>query len=185
MTPFEYWELGYGLGNLTPPGVRWPEGPWFKQDFTDRFFGQDVVEFGCGDGRLAELFGKRRYVGVDICPRAIAIAQHQAPGYTFVHVDGSSKIEGGHVLFAHCVMLHVPDEELSATVGRFTQRRIVISEVLGKNWRREGNPPVFNRDIGDYEDAFSANGYGLKRVQFRPSAHYRGTDLAILEAHKI
>lgn len=180
----EFWRSGRGLQDITPRGVPWPEGPEFKIKLPDMLFAQDVVEFGCGIGRLAPLFSKRRYLGVDICPQAIEIARRQNHGYEFLPIAPGQKITGGHAIFAHSVMMHVPDEELVATIGQFTQKRVLVSEVLGKNWRRGGNPPVFNRDIGDYQDAFGANGYQMMFVRFVPSEHYPGTDLAILEFHR-
>lgn len=184
MRPFEYWQSGAGLAHITPPSSPNPEGAAFGPLMTELFFGQDMVEFGCGTGRLAPLFSKRRYRGVDICEAAIVAAQATKPGYRFEMIDGISPIEGGFGLLAHTVMLHVPDEDLIPTIRRFAQRHVVVSEIPGKQWRRDGNPPVFNRGIMDYEEAFRLCGYKLSRVMFVPYPHYENTDLAVMQFHK-
>lgn len=183
--PFDYWASGEGMGNITPPGNPYPEGDLFMREFTDLLFAQDVVEFGCGPGRLAPFFSKRRYLGVDICPQAIALAQHDRPGYDFMLIDGKTKLEGwGHALFAHNVLMHVPDEELLDTIGLFSQKRIFVNEVLGHNWRRNENPPAFNREINDYDQAFRFHGYALKRVVFKKLERWKASDFAVMEFHK-
>lgn len=189
MSEYQYWESGEGLAHITPPGNWWPEGEEFKIYYPDIFFGQDVVEFGCGVGRLAPFFSKLRYRGVDISPKALAIAAKENPGYRFDLIDATGPIEGGYVLFAHNVLMHIPDDDLLGTVQRFTQSRIIVSEVLGRSWRRPGNPPVFNREIEEYERPFRASGYRLHRVMPKMAGNYRdaqgnAVEFFILEFHK-
>ena len=193
MTVRDYWTSGRGLAHITPPGNLWPEGEKFKIYYPDIFFGQDVIEFGCGTGRLAQFFSKRRYTGVDISAKAIEIAKRDNPGYDFAVLGNNDPIWGGgdrveHVAFAHNVMMHVADEELVPTATRFQQKRLIISEITGREWRREGEPPVFNREIEEYERAFRSIGYSLRRVQFKPCENYRprgrAVDLTIMEFHR-
>jgi SAM-dependent methyltransferase len=148
--------------------------------YTDLMFAQDVIDFGCGKGRMAELFGKKRYTGVDICAAAIDIAKQRMHGHRFEVIDNEAPIEGGYALFAHDVMLHIPDDDLYKTVGRFRQRRIIISECLGMDLRE--NHKVFSREIEGYERPFRAAGYRLVRVQFKPWRS--GRDIAFLEFHQ-
>lgn len=52
---------------------------------------------------------------------------------------------------AHTVLLHVPDDEIDQLLGRTASySRVVIGEVMGRNWRRPGDPPVFNREASEY-----------------------------------
>lgn len=183
VSPFEYWQSGGGLGSLSPAGES-PEGPEFARAIQETLFGLDIVEFGCGNGRLAPFFSKRRYVGFDICPRAVEQAKVLHPGYDFWVCGGEKLINGGYALFAHTVMLHVPDELLVPTLQRFTQKLVVISEIVGRNWRRDGDPPVFNREIMEYDAAMREAGYTLKRVPFVPYSRYGGVDLAMMEFHR-
>lgn len=177
MTPLEYWRSGAGLGNITPFGKTWPEGrdfgPWLAG-----FIGQGkVLEFGCGIGRLARLFPAERYVGVDVCGRALDVARAALPSYDFR--DAREALPDADVTLAHTVLLHVPDDDLPAILARFASSRIVISEILGRRWRRAGNPPVFNREIGDYEAALPA--HRLMRLAHRLYPHYPDTFLTVME----
>lgn len=184
VTPFQYWQSGAGLGNLTPPGDTLPEGAVFGRLLQELTFGMDVVEFGCGNGRLAPNFSKLRYDGVDICPQAIDQAKALHPGYRFHTIDDMEMLDGGFALFAHTVMLHIPDDDLLPTMCRFTQKLVIISEIVGRNWRRDGDPPVFNREIREYDRWMTAAGYQLKRVPFIPYSRYGGVDLAVMEFHR-
>lgn len=188
MSAFSYWESGEGLGNITPPGNLWPEGVEFQSYYPAIFGDAAVVEFGCGVGRLAQLFKEDRYRGVDICEPALRIARSARPGYRFDHIDVASSIVGGDIVFSHNVLMHVPDADLDHTIGRFGQGKVVISEVLGKIWRRAGNPPVFNREIQDYVVAFMRHGYTLKKHQIRRAENYVykliEMDFGILEFEK-
>lgn len=191
---FEYWASGAGLSAMTPPNNEWPEGEPFKRWLVDEFFGQDVVEFGCGTGRLAQFFSKRRYVGLDICARAIDIARADNRGYDFFLLDPGQPITASerteHVAFAHSTLLHIPDGNLQAVVDRFRQKRVIVSEILGIEWYNglAGVAPIFGREIEGYERPFRKAGYRLHRVQFKPMENYRPlgrrVDRTILEFHK-
>jgi hypothetical protein len=47
--------------------------------------------------------------------------------------------------------LHIPDNQIQEVINKAKQyKRIVIGEIMGRKWRRDGNPPVFNREIQEY-----------------------------------
>ena len=52
------------------------------------------------------------------------------------------------------MLLHVPDDEIESIIKQAKRNysRIVIGEIMGREWRRPGNPPVFNRNKEDYLD---------------------------------
>lgn len=180
MSAFDYWASGSGLENITPRGKAWPEGDDFSAFLAEVVGDVTVVEFGCGIGRLAGIFDPRRYLGLDICPAALMRARAARPEYEFVEIDDEVVLPSRAVTLVHTVLLHVPDECLERTIGRFASERVIVSEILGRHWRRGGNPPVFNREIGDYEAAFAPR-YHLVGERRRPYPHYRDTDLSIME----
>lgn len=185
MRPFDYWKSGQGLAHITPPSNEWPEGEGFRELVASTFFLQDTIEFGCGTGRLAKCFHPELYLGVDISSSAVARASVANPDHSFRTIGSRGVLDKGYCLFAHTVLLHIPDDDLLPTIGRFRQQRIIVSEILGREWRREGNPPVFNRGMMDYEAAFRSVGYKLHSVKFHPYPHYKNTDLELMEFHKI
>ena len=105
-----------------------------------------MFEFGCGDGRLSPAFDPDLYVGYDINPTALAAARKANPAHRYI-TDWAP----ADTFLAHTVLLHVPDDELPAVIGRAQgYLRIVIGEVMGRSWRRPGNPPAFNREAAEY-----------------------------------
>lgn len=144
LSPTDYWRGNSRLREITPKGERFPEVGLFEA--LGRHCTGSVFEFGCGDGRLSPTFPADRYVGFDINPHAIAAARVANPAHRYV-----TDWERADTWLAHTVLLHVPDDEIGAVIDRAKQYpRIVIGEVMGRKWRRAGDPPVFNREAHEY-----------------------------------
>jgi len=144
LSPAEFWRGNARLRDITPKGERFPEVGLF--DALGRACTGSVFEFGCGDGRLAPAFPAERYAGFDINPSALAAAQMANPGYRYV-----TEWAPADTWLAWTVLLHVPDDEVGGVLARATQYpRVVIGEVMGRKWRRPGDPPVFNREADEY-----------------------------------
>lgn len=179
-----YWRTPKALGHITPPGDRWPEGRGFPA-WLAGLVGDAaaVIEFGCGVGRLADAFPAERYTGVDVSRHAIRRARKEAWGHRFLVVEDGDPLPRADVLFAHTVLLHVPDDALPGVVARLATAapRVLVSEIMGRQWRRPGDPPVFNRAAEEYERAFEASGMLLAATHRRPYHRYGGVDLTVLE----
>jgi SAM-dependent methyltransferase len=169
MTPDEYWRRNKRLQHITPPGVAMPEVG--LADALKVACQGSVFEFGCGYGRLASTFTPDGYVGYDINPAALQEARRRNPQHRFAddwqHAD---------TFLAHTVLLHIPDDQIKAVLDRANlYRRVVIGEIMGRKWRRPGDPPVFNREAEEYEALM-----GCKAVKYRvPYPRYK-TDLILL-----
>lgn len=177
---FDYWASGQGLDNITPKGKAWPEGDAFASYLRRVIGSRSVLEFGCGVGRLATLFAPDQYIGVDISINALARAHVALPEHRFALVGRDGALPPADVTLAHTVLLHVPDDDLAATVARFESPALIVSEILGRHWRREGDPPVFNRELDDYVAALDGR-YRLALAHRMPYPHYQDTDLTIAE----
>ena len=146
MTPEEYWRSNERLQHITPPNERWPE-IGLKEALQSAVVGK-VFEFGCGDGRLSPFFAADRYVGYDVNKHALAAAKTNNPKHRY-----ENKLEGADTALAYTVLVHVPDEQIKAVVGLLKgYKRIIIGEIMGRKWRRDGLPPVFNREAREYID---------------------------------
>ena len=144
MKPAEFWRANTGLRDITPRGERYPE-VGLSDALRQACIGS-VFEFGCGDGRLSPTFEPGAYFGFDINPTAIKAAHMLNPKYAYGH-----EWKEADTFLAHTVLLHIPDDEISGVIDRAKQyRRIVIGEVMGRKWRRPGDPPVFNREPEEY-----------------------------------
>lgn len=147
MTPTEYWQQNDTLQNITPAGIEWPE-IGLPEALRKACTGS-VFEFGCGYGRLAGVFSPSLYVGYDINQAAIEAARKRNPEHQF-----GFELADADTFLAYTVLLHVPDDEIEDVIEAAKDgcKRIVIGEIMGREWRRPGNPPVFNRDAQEYAD---------------------------------
>ena len=144
LSPAEFWRGNSRLRDITPRGERFPEAGLF--DALRRACRGSVFEFGCGDGRLAPAFPADGYAGFDINPAALAAAAGANPGYSF-----GDAWQPADTWLAWTVLLHVPDDEIAPLLARTAgYGRLVIGEVMGRRWRRDGFPPVFNREPHEY-----------------------------------
>jgi SAM-dependent methyltransferase len=181
-----------GTEHIKPEvGVQHPEGfdvPATMHALAEQ--GLPLLEIGCGVGRIAAGFAAEEYIGVDVNPHALIAARHALPDHDFrLITEELAYPRAGTALF-YTVLLHVPDEALGETLEKAAAAadRIIIAELMDRRWRREGNPPVFNRETEEYVLAMQSLGFGLTAHARVPYAHYdteqwwarRDTRLAIL-----
>lgn len=177
VTAAEFWMEQNGVIHITPQGKANPEGAWLGAYLDDVASKGRVVEIGCGPGRLACSFKPELYLGVDINARAIERAKERNMDHRFELITDELPEADAYLL--HTVMMHVPDDAIDALIGQMRASVVHVSEMLGREWRREGNPPVFNRDLQDYVRAFGAHGYVLRTYDERIYEHY-GRPMALL-----
>lgn len=168
----EFWKRE-GLRHITPADKRNPEG-WDVWSFLRGLSRGSVLEIGCGYGRLCEAFDPCQYLGADINENALVRAREKHPGYTFEAYQGQS----ADTALLYTVLLHISDDDLPGFIAGINADRVIVAEVMGRGWRRPGNPPVFNRDPEDYIEAFA--GFELVETHAKPYAHYKGTDITFL-----
>lgn len=53
-----------------------------------------------------------------------------------------------------------------------SRRFVVLAEIMGREWRRPGNPPVFNRAGQEYIDLFTRHGFAVDDVVTGPYKRY-------------
>ena len=169
-----------GLDFIVPPGGDNPEGFDVNAVLKDIVGDSDVLEIGCGTGRIAKHFNPYSYVGVDINPAALAVAGAALPLHAFSHWDGKSMLPKAPVAILYTVCLHVPDDEIDAMIARASEaaRRVVIAEIMNPRFRQhvDGGYTLSNqRSLEDYIQRFMSAG-GMKFLGARPLpyAHYPG-----------
>lgn len=172
-TPADFWRGNTDLRDITPRGERFPEVGLF--DTLRRACRGSVFEFGCGDGRLAPAFPAEQYAGFDINPAALAAARVANPAHSFV-----TDWQLADTWLAWTVLLHVPDDAIGGVLERAASEygRIVIGEVMGRQWRRPGDPPVFNRSAAEYMVMVGRHESRVATVEI-PYPRYR-CDLTVL-----
>lgn len=159
---FTFWSQE-GNKNIQPGNTPTLHEGWDARLFLRELFSEDeygtVIDVGCGYGRLSEAFNPENYLGLDFCQKNIAKATKEYPAYTFKYIDNINyPISNTKILFY--VLLHQTDEDIESIVKILcdSSKRIVVAEVCGREWRRKGNPPVFNRNVEEYIKLFADNG---------------------------
>jgi SAM-dependent methyltransferase len=174
----------HALDNIKPEvGLEYPEGMQAIEALQDVIGDGELLEVGCGRGRLAPLFMPEDYNGIDVCAAAIDAAKQFSPGYRFDLVIGDEELPFTATKLCYTVLLHVPDDDLGAMVSRlaWSSERVVVAEILGRHWRRDGPPPVFNRELTEYRDHFARFGMDNCEVTRAPYERYSGTEISIMD----
>lgn len=186
---YKFWK-NHSLANIKPNvGGEFPEGwdvvEFFRDLYTVKEYGT-VIDMGCGYGRLAEAFKPSKYKGMDISPSAISEAKRLNPDYRFVLIDEPGCSHSDTKLL-YTVLLHQSDEDIERAIENLcrTTNRIIVAEICGRDWRREGNPPVFNRGVEEYQGIFCTHGKNSMTLIRKPYKRYKNfdkedTDLSVM-----
>ncbi len=173
MSTDQFW-AGEGLNHIMPQGFgEFPEGFDVRNEvkkITEDLSFDHVIDFGCGYGRLCESFKPESYLGIDINPSAIDEAKKQFAQYKFEILPNGPK--GADLYFAYTVFLHMTDTQLHEALKNIRCKWLVVGEVLGREWRREGLPPVYNRDLEDYVTLMRSHDLVLHRHVRKPYKRY-------------
>lgn len=176
---YKEWWTKSGLGHITAGSTDCPEGWDVKAQLKElwakwRWGNKKVLDFGCGPGRLSGAFSPSNYVGVDLNPKALALAKKRNPKFTYKEIDVKTELPQADILFAYTVFNHIDDDLTKEYGQRFYAMGIqylVICELLGREWRSsEVEHPSWGKELSEYCDAFS--GYGLKQEKRRLYKHY-------------
>jgi SAM-dependent methyltransferase len=162
--------------------TEFPEGWDVREELRESLGGRFVAEIGCGYGRLCTAFQPEQYAGYDLSPAAIAEAQRRFPDYRFAVMAGDDDFAASEAVLLYTVLLHVHDHDIEAFIERLTVKTgfVLVAEVMGRAWRREGDPPVFNRERQEYIDLFARQGFVLDDIITAPYARYKNTQITFL-----
>lgn len=173
----EFW-IRNGLKDIAPNQVL-VQGDWVIDEYLGKLKKRlgcyTVLDFGCGYGRLAKSFPKKGYLGVDLNPEAIKEAFIRNPGYKFYEVNIDSPYPISDLVLAFTVFLHMDDETLFNVLHRLSNscnKYLIIIETLGKEWRKSGTVPVYNREEYEYVDLLAKLGFVLISHEAYMNPHY-------------
>jgi SAM-dependent methyltransferase len=172
-----------GLGTLV-------QGDWdikkYLRELKTKLRCNTIVDFGCGYGRLFEVFKDvpMNYFGIDLNPSAINEARKRHPQFRnrFVEVDITSAYAKADMFLAFTVFLHMDDDTLTEVARRIygsCTKYLVVIEALGREWRPDydfkDNPmflPLYNREKEEYVELLGSVGFKLKEEDSFLNPHY-------------
>lgn len=188
-----FWETK-GMENIIPEGFgEFPEG-WdvsgLLKEITDELGYSSVIDFGCGYGRLCKGFDPSKYMGLDINPEALGAAKKRFQDYQFHFADEEPKY--ADIYLAYTVFLHMKEQELHEVLKSMRCKWLIVAEILGREWRRDGLPPVYNRELCEYVEIMRRHDFVLHKHLKRPYKRYadapwyqgRNTDISFLVFRK-
>lgn len=174
-----YW-INDNCNNIIPKN--WGEFPEgfnvidFLREITEELDFKSVLDFGCGYGRLSKAFDSDKYLGIDLNYKALKIARDDNAGYkyeeTFIDTEYYPNSDLTNV---YTVFLHLDDntlEEVLLKLSKSTNKYIIISEIMGREWRRNGLPPAFCRDKEEYIKYLNKYGFELYKEYDKPYKRY-------------
>lgn len=184
---YEFWKNN-SLKHIKPNrGGEFPEGwdvvDFFENMYTVEEYGE-VIDVGCGYGRLCTAFDSENYLGLDYSSEAINTAIELHPEYMFEQCSMEDEYLYSDTKLLYTVLLHIPDNDIEEMVHklRSSSERIIVAEILGRDWRRSGNPPVFNRDLRDYVKLFGdIVDYSVKPCEAYTGYKKNNTNVYIME----
>ena len=167
----EFWKKE-GHKHIMPKiGGEFPEGWDVKSYLTELCDGKLVTEIGCGIGRLSPAFPPEHYIGIDISPKVLEIAESKNKNYKYLLHNQGDSYPQADVRLVYTVLLHIDDDCIGDFIENLCQDpatwhtlRVIVGEIMERKWRRPGNPPVFNREANEYITLFEKCGFELESV---------------------
>jgi len=167
--------------NITAGAKQFPEG-WDVRPFLRELIDGDIIEVGCGYGRLVEAFDPEKYLGVDINPSAIAEARTRNPNYKFMDFAVTDQLPESTWLMFYTVLLHVNDDDILPYLQSVTAntQKVMIAEIMDRERWRGVWKYAFNRSPEDYDNLLAQCGFVRSDIQNRPYTHYKDTDITFV-----
>jgi SAM-dependent methyltransferase len=145
-------------------------------DVIARHLKGNLLDYGCGKGRLAQLVPPLVYLGYDINPKMIEQAQRDNPDYTFTRSLNAALSYGADTTLLYTVISMMGDDELCTVLEQIHSRLIIIGEIADARWATGPNsiPQIYNRNIEQIDMLMFERGYVPIDHQFAEHEHYAG-----------
>ena len=178
MDTTEFWKKE-GEKHIRPKiGGEFPEGWDIRPYLAKLCDGELITEIGCGIGRLSAAFHPEHYIGIDVSPKVLEIAESknwEFKNYKYLLHNQGDSYPDADVRLVYTVLLHIDDDCIGDMVKNLCEgtNTVVVGEIMARMWRREGNPPVFNREAEEYITLFEKCGFALDYRNEKPYKRYK------------
>lgn len=151
---------------------------------------RNIIDFGCGSGRLCEGFRPEHYLGIDIDEGAIQKAKEKFSKYTFMPITDQPKY--ADVYLAYDVFKHLQDKDLHNALKNIRCNWLILGEILGEGWKNASSTSIYPRELSDYIQILRSHDLILHKHVRKPFKKYadsawyqnRNTDMSFLVFRK-
>jgi len=169
-------ELGSGVGSRGDVLLE------KRKILKDCFFNSEqlsVLDVGCGDLEIIQIFDFKDYLGLDLSPQVIEIAKQKRPDWNFQLITNSSfSVEPKDIVMCIDVLIHQPDFKSYTTLLNnlilHTNKRLIIGAY--------NSPPLKTSDITFYfepiEESIKKSGAFAEIIKV---GYYRDTTLIVAD----
>lgn len=168
MDTIAFWKE-YALSYIKPNrGSEFPESKEALSYVTTLIGTDNVLDLGCGRGRLTQLFNKSQYTGLDVSGKALHEARLVNHGYTFDVWDTKSKLPTSTFVFLNTVLLHISDKDIDTHIENIcgSTTNVIVSEVMDSTkCVPTGIPPAFNRNKETYVELFAKQKFACVEIK--------------------
>ena len=163
MDTIDFWKKQGHEYIIPTEGGEFPEGWDVKSYLSKLCDGKSITEIGCGTGRLSSAFQPEQYIGIDISSKALEIAESKNKHYKYLLDNQEDPYPNADVRLVYTVLLHIDDDCIGDLIENLCEgtERVIVAEIMGRKWRRPGDPPVFNREADEYITLFEKCGFEL------------------------
>lgn len=168
----DFW-LKNGLDYIAPKDLENPEGFDYLQVIKDLSVG-NILDFGCGKGKIVPAFTPKEYLGVDFNPNVIDVVKEKYPDHEFRITDMDESFVADTAVF-YSVCVHMPDNAVKSQIERVKCSRVIIAEIMNTKYRRNEDAYTIanNRSVEQYDEIV-----GRKRIEtINKTYEYYGCDI--------
>ena len=145
----------------------------------------ELLDIGCGNGRLAEAIPAVHYIGLDLSSQLLAIAQSRYPQYTFVHgsvLNLPFSDKQFDIVVCVATLQHVPSNRYRQAALEEMARVLKLSGYLFMlNWNLADQPQYRHYQVGnEYDEGDYLIPWKNDRGKVLAQRYYHGFGIAEL-----
>lgn len=150
--------------------------PKILQTVLQSFSFNQVIDFGCGTGRLTYLFPPEKYLGLDIDSHVLQEAKIKNPKYKFAEILKTDAPRYADLYFAYMVFFFLSNRDLHEVLTNIRCQTLLVGEVLGRNWRDTCIPNIYHRDLEEYIHLLRKHDFILEQKIEMPHPQYTNSN---------
>lgn len=139
---------------------------------------KDIIDFGCGDGKLCNVFSKHDYLGLDIDDKTLQKARSHFEGYAFNTPE--EKVYNTDMCICSRVFSQLNEESIHDIIRRMRCKWLLIAEPLHQSDVDGSIYPFYTRERESYINLMRHHDLLLVKHIVKPSKEKLGGNVSFL-----